>query len=128
MNFAVSPEKTNVPSITDDYIVACEKACWKLPKGEASALRAELVGTLKSSKAPKSNISKDERHAIKDLQKQQSIMILPADKGKATVIIDKEEYNSKLTSMLSDTNTYTKLKKDPMAAYKKETCRHPYQT
>ena len=47
-------------------------------------------------------------------------MILPADKGKATVIIDKEEYNSKLTSMLSDTNTYTKLKKDPTAAYKKK--------
>ncbi|XP_072020268.1 uncharacterized protein [Amphiura filiformis] len=35
-----------------------------------------------------SNISKDERTAIKQLQKEDSIMVLGADKGRATVVMD----------------------------------------
>ena len=120
LNFAVSPETITEPSITDEYIVACEKACWKLPKSDAAQLRAELVGVLKTSKSPKSNITKEERRAVKQLQKEKTIMILPADKGRATVILDKKEYESKLTNMLNDTNTYTKLKKDPTPVYKRK--------
>jgi hypothetical protein len=41
---------------------------FNLPKGVAAQLRAELVGTLKSSKAPKSDIPREERLAIKQLQ------------------------------------------------------------
>ena len=46
-------------------------------------------------------------------------MILPADKGKAAVIMDKEEYNNKVNTMLSDTNTYKKLTRDPTQAKKR---------
>ena len=38
-------------------------------------------------------------------------MIQPADKGKATVIMDTDEYEQKVR--LSDDKTYEKLKKDP---------------
>ena len=56
--------------MVNDYIVACEKACWKLPASDAAQLRAEIVGTLKSAKTPESNITKEERQAIKQLQKE----------------------------------------------------------
>ena len=42
----------------------------------------------------------------------ESIIVLPADKGKCVVIMDRSEYLEKATSMLWDEKTYTKLKKD----------------
>ena len=47
-------------------------------------------------------------------------MILPAVKGRATVILDKFEYGEKVWQMLSDEKTYEKLKKDPTPIYKKK--------
>jgi len=52
-------------------------------------------------KPPRSDIGKDECRAIDDLRKRRDIMILPADKGKATVVLD---YKTKVKQMLSDTN------------------------
>ena len=120
LGYAVSPDKICQPSIVDDCIVACEKACWKLDKSEADQLRSEIVGTLKSAKPPTSNISKDERKAIKELQEEDSIMVLGADKGRATVVLDKSEYDNKMQALLSDTKTYVKLDKDPTPKLKKE--------
>ena len=87
---------------------------------EASQLRAEVVGTIKSAKIPQPNVSKEERDAIKLLQKEKSVKILGADKGRATVVMDTEEYEEKLANMLNDTNTYMKLDKDPTPKYKKK--------
>ena len=47
-------------------------------------------------------------------------MILPGDKGKATVVMDMDEYEQKVTTMLSDDKTYQKLKKDPAPKYKRK--------
>ena len=47
-------------------------------------------------------------------------IILPADKGKATVVMQSEEYEQKLTDMLSDEKTYKELQSDPTARYKRE--------
>ena len=44
----------------------------------------------------------------------------PADKGKATVLVDKVEYDSKVMAMLSDEKTYGKLNKDPTQVYKRK--------
>ena len=88
LNFSPSPGK--IPY--EDYIIATEKACRKLPSNEATVLRSEMAGLLRNVKPPKPNITKDERKAIQELKKEESILILPADKGKATVIIDASEY------------------------------------
>ena len=77
-----------------------------------------MVGTIKSAKIPKPNVSKEERDAIKLLQKEKSV--IGADKGRATVVMDTEEYEEKLANMLNDTNTYMKLDKDPTPKYKKK--------
>ena len=82
---------------------------------EAEQLRSEVVGTLKSAKPPPSNITKDERQAIKQLQKESFIMVLGADKGRATVVMEKSEYDEKMCALLSDSKTYEKVDKGPTA-------------
>ena len=73
---------------------------------------------LKSAKPPTSNISAKERQAIGELKKEESIIILPANKGRATVILDKEEYDEKVNNMLSDKKTYRVIKRDPTDKFK----------
>ena len=84
----------------------------------AEELRGQIVCTIKRGKLPKSNISKGVRIAIQTLKKDNSIIILPADKGRAAVIINTTEYREKITDMVGDTNTYTRLSKDATNKYK----------
>ncbi len=44
----------------------------------------------------------DELKAIKELRNDNSVMILPADKGRATVLLDKSQYDLKVRTMLSN--------------------------
>ena len=78
------------------------------------------MGLLRAAKPCKQNISKGERQALKELKSDESIMILAADKGKATVILDREEYDKKMLDMLSDKKTYRELKSDPTERYGKK--------
>ena len=71
----------------EDYIVATELACQKLPNNETTVLRSEMAGVLCNANPPRSNIPREERKALVDLKKEDSALILPADKGKATVIM-----------------------------------------
>ena len=101
LNYAVSPDNV----CAEEFVLATELACRKLTYPESVQLRAKVASTLKSAKLPKSNVTKEERKAIKELQKVDSILILPADKGRSTVILDKCEYDKKVTTMLADTKT-----------------------
>ena len=69
---------------------------------------------------PKTKFTKDERKAIQQLKKEESVLLSPADKGKATVVIDVSEYEEKINEMLSDERTYEKLTSDPTQRYKRE--------
>ncbi|XP_072039092.1 uncharacterized protein [Amphiura filiformis] len=89
LNYAVSP----VDVCPDEFVLATELACKNLPYPEAVQLRSKVASTLRSSKPPKSNVSIHERKAINVLKKEDSFVILPADKRKATVVLDKQEYN-----------------------------------
>ena len=71
-----------------------------------------MTEILKDAKPPPSNLTKNERDAIQSLKKNNDIVILPADKGKCTVVMDKEEYIQKMETKLSDIDTYKKLEKD----------------
>ena len=51
-------------------------------------IRAKVSRTLQNSKPSKDNLSKDERKALKELQPDTSILILPADKGRSNVILN----------------------------------------
>ena len=63
---------------------------------------------------------KENKKLLKKLKKEKDIIILPADKGKATCILDRAEYEEKVNSMLADKKTYEELPKDPTAKYKRK--------
>jgi hypothetical protein len=115
LKFAITPKSPPV----DEIIAATEEACaiLKDPK-TAQSLRSEVVKAVKSAKAPRSNISKAEQQALKVLKAEKDILILPADKGCATVILDKSEYVAKMDALVKDEKTYTQLSKDPTQKYR----------
>ncbi|XP_052259249.1 uncharacterized protein LOC127863670 [Dreissena polymorpha] len=110
MNFCVTP-----PTIPINEIIAStEQVCYQLEdKSAAESLRGEVVKILKSATKPKSNITTKERDALRDLGKRKDIVILPADKGRTTVVMNKTEYVAKMDKLTSDRDTYEPLKKDP---------------
>ena len=119
MNFAVTPAK--LPIV--DIVTTTEVACRNLSEGDASELRAKVVNLVSRPSANNidSNLSKEERKALQDLQKDKDIQLLPADKGRLVVVLNTEDYHRKCEQLLSDSNTYTNLgKKDPKCKYKKE--------
>jgi hypothetical protein len=115
LKFAVTPRE--LP--TWDIITSTEQACYQIKDSKvAQSLRSEVVKALKSARPPRSNISKEERLALKSLREDKNIEILPADKGCATVILDKSEYTTKMNSLVKDEATYKPLKKDPTDKYR----------
>ena len=103
LNFAVTPK--SLP--TEEIITSTEMACKNLDRLTAASLRSEVARVVKRTPPPKPNVTREELQALQDLQKDDSIMILPADKGRATVVLDKGDYNSKVETILKDDKTYT---------------------
>lgn len=50
---------------------------------------------------------------VKRLKDNEDTVILPADKGNATVILDRAEYINKVNGLLKHTSTYPQLTRDP---------------
>ena len=67
----------------------------RIDRPEADNIRANVSLTLQQVQTPKYNISKAERRALTELKKDKDIIILPADKGRATVILSKVDYIKK---------------------------------
>ena len=78
----------------------------------ADALRLGVSAALRRAKPPKSNLSFQQRKALRNLRIDNDIVIVPADKGRATVILDKSDYTRKMMQILED-DKYTTLKRDP---------------
>ena len=55
---------------------------------------------------------------IKSLRTDQSVVILPADKGNATVVMERSDYNQKIDSLLN-APTYSRLKRDPTRKFER---------
>ena len=96
-----------------EYITAVEVACQSLKPSEADEFRADIARILKQARPSKSNISKEEWKAIKELRADKDQLVLTADKGVALVVIDKKDYIQKMNQLLEDKNTYRLLKMDP---------------
>ena len=108
MNFSVTPK--SIP--TKDIVAKVETVVKNLPMAEADNIRAKTSLVLQKASLPKDNLSKKQRQALHSLKEDKEIIILPADKGRATVILNKEDYIKKCNDHL-DSGPYIKLKKDP---------------
>ena len=79
-------------------------------------IRSRIASTVQSASIPDNNLTKDEQQALKRLKNDDNIVILPADKGRVTVVMDKTDYFDKMDALVSDKQTYEELKRDPTPA------------
>ena len=68
---------------------------------------------------PSDNLTLGERKEMKELQSYDVIVIINADKGNCTVLMDKTDYDKKMMKLLNDEATYKILNKHPVSALEK---------
>lgn len=88
------------------------------PPDKRNASLDEFIETVEnfpktSCKTVKQNLSRPEWEAINDLKNDNTIIIKEADKGGASVIMDKEHYKSMVENILNDEAYYSKLNTHP---------------
>ena len=79
-------------------------------------IRSRIASTIQSTSMPDSNLTKDEQQAPRRLKNDQNIVILPADKGRVTVVMDKTDCHDKMDALVNDKQTYEELRRDPTPA------------
>ncbi|XP_077511008.1 uncharacterized protein LOC144121592 [Amblyomma americanum] len=106
----------NTGPVPDAKSMTCavELAVRKIDASLRYQARSRAIGALsKLRKEKDSALPRPEKEALKRLQKNEAVVILPADKGNATVVLDRTEYIKKMSALLEDKNTYTKINRDP---------------
>ena len=87
-------------------VAAVEDDLRKVGRSEADLARMNIVGILNQSEPPNKNMSGEKIKAMKDLSRDSSIVTLPADTGKSTVILNISECDENIKTMVSDHKTY----------------------
>ena len=80
--------KKEITAIIEDAVKDFEKE-------EADKIHAKIGFTIPNSKPQKDTLSRNESKALKELKHKTSIVNLPADKGKSTVSLNRENYLEK---------------------------------
>nr|CAH8831623.1 unnamed protein product [Trichobilharzia regenti] len=106
LNFNVTVNKLK----PEDVIPNIEATLNSIDKTTAEEVRAQCALTLKNQKKTKSNLTKPEREALISLKQDKNIVIAKADKGNATVVLDKSDYIKKVTEHIQ-TGPYEEIKK-----------------
>ena len=76
-----------------------------LPESSKDNIRSRIASTIQSASLHDSNLTKDEQHALKRLRNDKDIVILPDDKGRVTVVMDKTDYHDKMKALVNDKQT-----------------------
>lgn len=87
----------------------------KVISSDADILRQDVAVILRKSNLPKSNVTTAERLALSSLRENQDILVLRADKGNATVVMDSNDYEGKIRSLLGDSHVYKPVAYNPTA-------------
>lgn len=93
----------------EEVIPAVESTMFGMQTQKAEELRLKIVQIIKSQTIDKYNLDKDERQAFNSLKLDDNILIMKADKGGATVVLDKEDYSAKLEQHIGE-GPYTEIK------------------
>ena len=116
LNYSITPQ--TIP--TADIIAKVQTAIRTLPdEEEVENIKAKTSLILQKAKLPKKNLPTEQKKALHSLREDNSNIILPADKGRSTVILNKQDYINKCQDHLNN-GPYTKIKKDPTESVKKE--------
>ena len=98
LNFAVTP--ANIPAT--EIIAKVETAVRQLDAEQGDTVRRAVNGILQQAEPPEPNITKEMRDALKSLKEDESIMVLPADKGRASVVMDTTTYQAKISTLIEN--------------------------
>lgn len=116
LNFAPAPSRVPVA----DIIAGIEPAVRKHPDdATANYARAAVCNILRKARPPKPNTTSEERQALKNLRGNKSIIIVQADKGNATVVMDADDYEQKALTILQNP-PFVELQKDPTKKIERE--------
>ena len=108
--FAITPHK--VPIL--DLVTGVEFGLRQVrDAAQVMTVRSKVSEILKSAKVPESNLSHEEKMALKQLKNDNSIKILKADKENCTVVMDSTAYDLKVQNLLFDNSTYLQLPSKP---------------
>ena len=110
LNFAVPPRET--PKL--DIIAEVEKGLTRVQDTlTADRIRLEISQALRCvNERSRSNLDKPKQATLGRVRRDETIIILPADKGNLTVVMDKEDYAKRIGLVLSE-GTYAKIPRDP---------------
>ena len=109
LNFAQAP--AHVPKM--EIVAAVEPALRDMQnKVAAEVCRAKVSGILRRSTPPESNISMEEKEALQELKNNEDIVIVPADKGNATVVLDAVDYEQKAMDVIGK-KPFERVDNDP---------------
>ena len=107
LSFTIAPR--HIPQ--EEIISATEAVVHRLDHNSLDTLRLGVSTVLRQAKPPKANLSAEQCKALHILKGDPNIVIVPADKGKATVIMDKPDYTRRMMLILED-KKYTPLRRD----------------
>lgn len=70
---------------------------------------------MRKEKPPKNNLTRGSLLALKSLRNNEDIVILKANKGGATIVMNKEDYVMKMRDHFYSGESYKKLKYNPIS-------------
>ena len=108
-NFVIVPREPP----TCKYIVATEKVYQQLTQGKAEELRGEVKSLLRKDHKTKPNIPRDEHQVLREIKRDNTRMVLTADKGVSLAVLYSEDYTAKSEELLYQPS-YKILKADPI--------------
>ena len=102
--FSITPARIPYKDIVSEV----EAAIRKLPDETKDILRTNTASILDQARLSQhKNISTEERKALRNLKKDPTRIVMKADKGNSLVVMDRSDYDSKMTNLLQDKTTYT---------------------
>ncbi|KAJ4437895.1 hypothetical protein ANN_13834 [Periplaneta americana] len=116
LNFALAPKKPPLKEI----ISGVEQAIHKLPTDTAEEICRDVCGALIGAGKATPNITKTEHQALRSLREDESIVVLPADKENASVVMESNTYHEKILELLADPS-YKTLSREPTSSIEKRT-------
>ncbi|KAK5648272.1 hypothetical protein RI129_003164 [Pyrocoelia pectoralis] len=115
-NYAVTPK--TIP--LEDIITNVEAALHNVEQTKADEIKLDVINVLRKSKNPKPNISPKQLNTLNKLKKNENILVLPADKGNATVIVNTSDYHERMLNLINSPE-YKMNKSDPTTYLEKKT-------
>ncbi|XP_045535026.1 uncharacterized protein LOC123721196 [Papilio machaon] len=119
LNFAPSPRRIPYEKVIGGIEEAISRN--KLKTTDADILRQDVAVILRKAKLPPKNVTIKELSAIKELRTDPDILVLKADKGNATVVMNVSDYDNKINTLLNDSSTYQLMNNNPTQRVNRET-------